>query len=123
MPIAVSIIVFFVGARLVWKKIEDMDPFLTQRLSVETHSFVLVATFLWPLTLGIAYITSETTCAFGSTTLLVLFGVPTLWSISVHVNHTKLTRNGFGYLLIFGPGMLGWFLFPLIATNCALYKT
>jgi len=59
MPIPVSIIIFFVGARLVWKKIEDMDPFLTQRLSVETHCFALVATFLWPIALAIAYMASD----------------------------------------------------------------
>lgn len=46
-----------------------------------------------------------------------------MWSISVHMNHNKLTRNTFGYLLIFMPGMLGWFLFPLVAVDCANYKT
>lgn len=55
-------------------------------------------------------------------TYLFLFAVPIVWSISVHINHNKLTRNTFGYLLIFLPGLLGWFLFPLVAINCASYK-
>ena len=117
-------ICFLVGARLVWKKIEDMDPRLTQRLSVEAHSAVIFVTFLWPLTLGIFYATnSAAPCTQGLVTYTVLFGVPIAWSISVHVSHTKLTRNTFGYLLIFMPGMLGWFLIPLVAVNCQIYKT
>lgn len=117
-----TVIIFFVGARLVWKKIEDMDPNLTQRLSVEAHCAVIFATFLWPLLLGILYATNPTPCAQGSYTYLILFGVPMVWSISVHINHNKLTRNTFGYLLIFMPGMLGWFLIPLVAVNCKIYK-
>lgn len=121
LPIVPTAIVFLVGARLIWKKIQDMDPRLTQRLSVPTHSIVLVGTFLYPIVLGILYTTNTGTalaCEYGSVSYLVCFGLPTLWVPAVFIKHNKFTRNTLGYLLIFFPGMLGWFLFPMVAINC-----
>jgi hypothetical protein len=121
LPIIPTAGVFLIGSRLIWKKISDMNPNLTQRLSVETHSIVLVLTFAWPLTLGILYLFTTDThlaCEYGSISYLVCFGIPILWVPAVHIKHTKFTRNTLGYLLIFGPGMLGWFLFPMTAINC-----
>ena len=114
-------LVYFVGSRLIWKKIEDMDPNLTQRLSVQNHSLVIVFTFLWPLVLAVMFATKENLCTIGSITYFVCFGVPALWSIGVQVKHNKFTRNSLGYLLIFLPGFAGWFMFPLVAVNCKAY--
>ena len=98
-----------------------MDPRLTQRLSVPTHSIVIVGTFLYPIILGVLYTTTTATtiaCEYGSVSYLVCFGLPVLWTPTVFIKHTKFTRNTLGYLLIFFPGMLGWFLFPMVAINC-----
>jgi len=121
LPIVPTAIVFLVGSRLIWKKIQDMDPRLTQRLSVQTHSLVLVATFIYPIVLGFLYTSTSAenlACEYGSVSYLLCFGLPVIWTPAVFIKHTKFTRNTLGYLLIFFPGMLGWFLFPMVALNC-----
>lgn len=122
MPIIPTVLVFWIGARLIYKKIEDMDPNLTQRLSVQNHSFAIVFTFMWPIVLGFLWLTQKQQCTMGAVSFLLIFGVPALWSIGVQVRHNKFTRNSLGYLLIFLPGLVGWFVIPLAAINCSSFK-
>lgn len=121
MPIVPTVVCFFVGARLIWKKVEDMDPNLVQRLSVESHSLVMTFTFAWPLTLGALYTSTTNQCEWGYVVYFILFGVPAVWSLTIQFKHTKVTRNTLGYLLIFLPGLAGWFMLPLVAINCKVY--
>ena len=92
-----------------------MDPAVVERLPVRGHTIVLIVSFIWPLTFAFM---KSSSCVEATWIFTTLFGLPLLCAISVLFKHNKCTRNTFGYVLMFGAGLLGWFMFPLVAVNC-----
>jgi hypothetical protein len=116
LPPLATVVTFSIGARLIYKKIETLERDFVHRLSVQTHGAVLAISFMWPIALGI-YWGTENEYTFGMLAYLIMFGIPFALSVVLLWKHTKFTRNGFGYVLLFGNGFIGWFLFPLVAIH------
>ena len=116
LPPLATVVTFSIGARLIYMKIETLEKDFVHRLSIQTHAIVLALTFIWPIALGIYWGTTND-YTFGMVSYLIMFGIPFFMSVLLQLKHTKLTRNGFGYVLLFGNGFIGWFLFPLVAIH------
>ena len=115
-----TLIAFGIGARLIYKKCEEINRDVVERLSVQGHTAVLILSFMWPITLAILW---GSTCTLGCVTYLVAFGIPLIWSFFLIGKHNKFTRDTFGYILVFWIGLVGWFALPLVPVNCPTMQT